>query len=98
MTKELDKLARSAKRAIIQCLGTHGTRSGKDLVSSVLSIIDVKEKKDGEIEHVPKPIHMLAFIIAYKELEREGQIIISRPANIPFPMTDYRTTFTLHNP
>lgn len=98
MTKELDKLAKSAKRAIIQCLGVHGTRSGKDLMSSVLSIIDVKEKKDGEIEHIPKPIHMLAFIIAYKELEREGQIIISRSANTPFPMTDYKTTFTLHNP
>ena len=98
MTKELDTLARSAKRAIIQCLGTHGTRSGKDLVSSVLSIIDVKENKDGEIEHVPKSIHMLAFIIAYKELEREGQIVICRFANIPFPMTDYRTIFTLYKP
>jgi len=42
----------------------------------------------------PQSIHTLAFIIAIKELEKEGVIKIER-GKVPFPMTDNESTFSL---
>lgn len=42
-----------------------------------------------------RPLAKLAFIIAYKQLEAEGAIKVTRPHGIPFPMTDFETQFQL---
>jgi len=58
-------------------------------------MIDIKFRKDGSFYHNHKPIHMLATILAYKELEREDQIKITRMPDVPFPATDFRSNFIL---
>ena len=64
------------------------------LMPHVLENISTRENRKGEIVHDKKPIHTLAFIIAMKELEKEGVIEIDR-GDVPFPMTDFKTRFRL---
>ena len=97
LSEHLNKLIMTAKDVILHEL-KQGTLSGRDLQSRVISVIDFKEKKNGEFEHDTQPIHMSAFIRAYKELELTSQIKITRPAGVPFPMTDYATMFALNHP
>ena len=98
MSEHLNLLVLRAKNVILRELKEEGTLSGKTLQSRVISIIDFKEKKNGEFEHDTQPIHMSAFIRAYKELEMTSEIKITRPAGVPFPMTDYATMFALNHP
>jgi hypothetical protein len=86
----------SAENAILRTLAD-ASLLGRELQSRVLSIINIKENRDGEIEHQTKPIHMLAFIIAYKQLEQTNQITILRSSGVPFPMTDFETTFAIQH-
>jgi len=95
LTNQLDDLVEFTKNVMLNNLRSQGTTNGQILQQQVLSVINTKETRDGEIKHETKPIHLLAFVLAYKQLEQGQQIIISRPSDIPFPMTDYRTTFTL---
>lgn len=97
MSENLNRLVMSAKDVILREL-KQGTLSGRDLQSRVLSVIDFKEKKNGEFEHDPQPIHISAFITAYKELEMTSEIKITRPTGVPYPMTDYATMFALNHP
>ena len=62
----------------------------KELMPYVIGHLSVKEG----IKSRPQPIHTLAFIIAIKELEKEGVIKIER-GKVPFPMTDNETRFSL---
>jgi hypothetical protein len=55
------------------------------------------EKYLREMIKTPKDdaLRKLAVILSFKELEVVGKITISRPRSVPFPMTDFNTTFTL---
>ena len=83
---KIETLVATAKESILRHL-KEKPLSGKELGKSV---IHSTGGKDG-----PTPIHTLAFILAYKELEQNGEIRIARPRDIPFPATDYETTFEL---
>lgn len=76
----------------------------RELERRVLLNITLKRDRFGSIVYndntgkpvrIQKPIHRLAIILAYKQLEEEGKIVIQRPANVPFPMTDYATQFSM---
>jgi hypothetical protein len=90
---DLSKLTAKARHQIVYCLRDHGTCNGQELEKTVIGIISMRKNRDGTVIHDPKPIHCLAFIQAYKELEEIGDITIKRPSDIPFPMTDFRTIF-----
>jgi len=92
---DLSILTAKAKHQIVYYLRDHGACKGQELERAVTDIISIRERKDGTIIHDSKPIHHLAFILAYKELESTNEIIIQRPSNIPFPMTDFRTVFSI---
>lgn len=62
----------------------------KELMPHVINHLSIKEGKKSK----PQPIHTLAFIIAIKELEKEGVIKIER-GTVPFPMTDNETRFSM---
>jgi len=96
MSSRLKKLVSSAKYFIIRCLRADGVTQRSQLEPYVISGINRIEKRDGTVKHVTKPIHYLAFILAYKELENEHQIKITRKG-IPFPMTDNETIFALRS-
>jgi len=95
MEEDLDGLVSSAKFAIIHYLLGCKTCIRQELEPYVLSVINMKLKKDETIQHETKPIHALAFIMAYKELEAEDRIKINRSVDVHFPMTDYKTLFSL---
>jgi hypothetical protein len=95
LTEKLDKFVLSARAIILHYLKSHNGCVRRDLEAYVQSILDVYIKKDGTVLHSPKPIHKLAIILAYKELEREEQIEIHRVLGTPYPATDFKSTFTL---
>lgn len=68
-----------------------------ELDDYVFNRLNMTEKKDGTVLHQTKPIHNLAVILAYKQLEAEGKIKIERPSDVPFPMTDNNTLFSTVN-
>lgn len=68
----------SLKTNMLEFIRNHPDCTRKELEQ----IIDVKHRKAN-----------LAFILAFKELEREGTIRIARPRDVPFPMTDGETRF-----
>lgn len=88
-------LIRKAKRYVLNYLKDNGSSKRLELEKYVMDILNLRELKDGTIVHRNKPIHGLAFIIAYKELEFENQIRIQRSATVPFPMTASETLFSL---
>jgi len=93
--KNLMMLTDNAKTAILECLRkSSGPCKRLELEEYVISLINCKVKQDGEITHWTKPVHHLAFILAYKQLESEGLIDIQR-SGIPFPMTDSETIISL---
>lgn len=87
---KLSKLVSKAKDCMLEHLKT-GSALNPELEQHVLSIINVKKKTK---QHVTEPVHILAYILAYKELEAEGKIKIER-GNVPFPTTDFGTVFAL---
>lgn len=95
MTVESDSLAKlrrltsTVKHFILHYLENKNEVSRQELESYVLN--HLKTKRDGTIHHI-QPIHSLAFVIGYKELEAEGRILINRD-DTPFPMTDSKTKF-----
>jgi hypothetical protein len=87
-------LVESGKYEIERLLSS-GPMQDKDLRPKVLNWINIKILRDETVKHETLPVHCLAYIVAYKQLEQEGRIKISRPPGVPFPMTDYKTTFAL---
>lgn len=96
-TKTLESLVSTAEYVIANFLKDHDGCKRTDLMPHVLDIIGTRENKKGEVVHETKPIHTLAFILAVKEMEKEGVIQIDR-GNVPFPMTDLKTCFSLAKP
>jgi hypothetical protein len=82
-----------AKLEILDYLKQNTSCKRLELEKHVLHQLSFREKKDGTIIEKPMPIDGLAFILAYKELEAEGQIKIERPKDVPSPMTDFNTLF-----
>jgi len=95
MTKLLRGLIFSARLSIIEYLGKYRSTSRRELEPIVLSCINVRTKRNGTIIHKTLPIHGLAFIMAYKELENENKIKLTRPKDVPFPATDFETVFAI---
>lgn len=93
--KKLETWVYEARSLTLSYLREHGACSQRELEGYVASILNIVETKKEGIRHRTKPIHGLAFIIAYKELESERQIKIRRPLGVPFPMTDFETSFAL---
>ena len=82
-----------AKLEILDYLKQKTSCKRLELEKHVLHQLSFREKKDGTIIERPIPIDDLAFILAYKELEAEGQIKIERPKDVLPPMTDFNTLF-----
>jgi len=91
----LRHLTNRAKNEILRFLQTHVSCKQPELEEHVLNFINERQNREGIPVHETKPIHGLAFILAYKELEADNQIKISRPYDVPFPMTDAETVFSL---
>lgn len=81
---------------MLKYLRDNGLSKRLELERYVINILNIKERRDGTILHRTKPIHGLAFILAYKELESMDQIEIQRPTGVPFPMTDFETLFSVN--
>lgn len=90
---DLKRHTEQARDLTVHYLKTYGACKRPELEKYVLSILNIKERK-GVIIHETKPIHRIAFIMAYKELEAEGAVKIDRPLKVPFPMTDFETHFS----
>jgi hypothetical protein len=99
-SNEANKLATyvsSAEYSIVNYLKEHPDCTSKELMPHVIDCMSIKANKKGEIERNPQPIHTLAFLIAFKELDAEGVIKIDR-GSVPFPMTDFKSIFSLVKP
>jgi len=92
--KTLNSLVMTAKDEILILLSS-GPINDRVLMPKVVSSINWRETRELEIVHETKPVHISAYILAYKQLEEEHKIQITRPADVPFPMTDFMTTFAL---
>ncbi|MBU0791833.1 MAG: hypothetical protein KKC55_15395 [Gammaproteobacteria bacterium] len=93
MTELLEKWIRQAKRNILRYLQNHERCARRELEGYVFNQLNLRETKHG-IRHETKPIHVLAFVRAHKELEIEGKINIERPG-LPFPVTDFESIFAI---
>jgi hypothetical protein len=82
---EFQKRLDAAKTAIVQRL-RKGVCSGKELEKHVLSTTKPKRRNISAI-------HKLAFVAAYKELELDKKIKVTRGFGVAFPMTDFETRF-----
>jgi len=91
----LQVLTDLAKWLIIVKLKQKSPQMLRQLQDPVIEKLGEKTNREGETVHRYEPVHTLAFIRAYKELEAQKLIKISRPADIPFPATDNRTEFAL---
>ena len=93
-TKTLESFVSTAEYVIANYLKDHSGCTREKLMPHVLDILGTHENKGGEVVHEIKPIHTLAFILAAKELEKEGVIRIER-FEVPFPMLDNKSQFSL---
>jgi len=93
-TKTLESFVSTAEFAIANYLKDHNGCKRTDLMPHVLNILGTHENKEGEIVTKIQPIHTLAFILATKELEKEGVIRIER-FEVPFPMLDDKSQLFL---
>lgn len=87
-------MIRKAKRAVLKFLAENESCRRLELEKYVINKLNRKMLRDGRIIHRTKPIHSLAFILAYKELESSEEIKIDRRSGIPYPMTDFETLFS----
>jgi len=92
----LNRFVNLAKTEIVQYLTEKTSSKRPPLERHILDVLSFKEKKDGTISHEYKPIHDLAFVLAYKNLEVEDKIKIERPTNVPYSMTNFETLFSLN--
>jgi len=93
-TKTLESSVSTAEYVIANYLKDHNGCTREKLMPHVLDILGTHENKEGEVVHEIKPIHTLAFILAVKELEKEGVIRIER-FEAPFPMLNSKSQFSL---
>jgi hypothetical protein len=93
--KKLSRLVGEAKEEIIYFLRAKGPCKRPKLEAYIISSINLENTRNG-IEHRTRPVHRLAFILAFKELESQAEIEIQRPLTVPFPMTDNETMFSLN--
>lgn len=92
--KDLPSEVLRAKRIMLDVLA-HRSINGKDLEKDMIQRLNLTFDKEDFPVHKTKPIHRLAYILAYKQLEKEKKIVIQRPTNVPFSMTDGATIFRL---
>jgi len=85
--KDLSPTVLKAKRIMLDIL-TQRNLNGKDLGKDIIQRLNLTYDKDDFPIHKTKPVHLLSYILAYKQLEKEKKIVIKRPATVPFPMTD----------
>jgi hypothetical protein len=94
ISKRGKKLLGTAKWCTLKAL-EKSSLTNRELEPHVLTMINGRRsRKEGRIIHETKPIHALAFILAFEELEREKQICIDRHG-LPVCMTDNETVFKL---
>jgi len=98
MKESLANLTARTKDVILEQLKSGQPMSDKNLMPLVLSIINLIEKRNGDLEHRTETVHIIAYIKAYKELEANGQLKITRSVGVPAPMTDYETLYQLQRP
>lgn len=96
-TRILESFISTAEYLIGNYLKDHPDCTTKELMPHVIGHLSTKENQEGKITRKPQPIHTLAFLIAIKELEAESVIRIDR-GNVPFPMTDFESKFSLSKP
>jgi hypothetical protein len=89
--EKLSTLVHQAKHEILLYLKDKELCDRKELEAHVLSLLNVRVTRLGHIAHNVKPIYVLAFVLAFSELEREGEIKIKRPEGVPHPFTDFLT-------
>jgi hypothetical protein len=89
--RTLEGFISTAEYLIGNYLKDNSNCKSKELMPYVINQLSTRE---SEIKHKPQPIHTLAFIIAIKEMEKEGVIKIER-GTVPFPMTDNESRFSL---
>lgn len=94
MTEKLDKLVRESKAQIVRFLSSRIEALSRQLESYVVYAINWRVKRNWSMVHETKPLHTLAFILAFEELEREKQISIDRHG-LPVCMIDNETVFKL---
>lgn len=87
----------TAEYVIANYLKDHNGCKKTELMPHVLNILGTHENKEGGIVTKIQPIHTLAFLIAIKEMETEGILKIDR-GDLPFPLTDFKTCFSLAKP
>ena len=84
----------TAEYVIGNYLKDHENCLKEELMLHVLNSINQRLNRKDDTVHTTKPIHVLAWLIAYKELENEGVIIVDRK-DLPFPTIDNRSRFSL---
>jgi len=87
-------LVREAKAHIIRYLTGRLEGVGRQLESYVVYAINWRVKRDWSTVHETKPIHQLAFLLGFEELERENKISVNRHG-LPVCMIDDETVFKL---
>ena len=93
-TIALEGLVSTAEYIISSYLKDHNECLKEELFLHVISKIAAKENREGYMIIDQKPIHTLAWLIAFKELEMEGVITVDRK-DLAFPLIDNRSRFSL---
>lgn len=93
-TRTLESLISTAEYVIGNYLKDHNDCLKEELMIHVLNSISLKENRQGDMVSNPKPIHTLAWLIAFKELEKESVIQVNRN-DLTFPLIDNRSKFSL---
>ena len=93
-TNMLGGFISTAEYVIANYLKDHNGCLKRELMNHVLGVIDLHENRSNSEVHQTKPIHTLAWLIAFKEMEKEGVIRVERH-DLPFPMVDDRSLFYL---
>ena len=90
----LESFISTAEYSIANYLKDHDGCGKKELMNHVLNSINLRKNRRDDVIHVTKPLHVLAWLIAFKELERESVIRVER-YDVPFPMVDNKSQFYL---
>lgn len=93
-TKQLKKLIQYGRDLILRYLSKRDSMLSQELEKYVISWLNAHTNREGDVVHMTKPIHVLAFIMAFEELEQEGAVKVNRHG-LPLSMIDNETTFEL---
>ncbi len=93
-SNSLEGFISTAEYVIANYLKDHENCSKKELMLHVLDEINQSSNDPAATVNDTKPIHVLAWLISFKELEKEGVICINRQ-DLPFPVIDDRSRFSL---